>query len=291
MTLDAFFALAATTSAVVAGPVGEGFGCTPDQAGLCGGRTDVRERGGDEVVEVVGLEANLVRIAWHRRRSDRDQHIGRERGCLPYEREGALPLGVNVEHDQRTQPGADVVNPSRGRCSDLAGRQRGVAAPTLDRRGDPGRQLGDHRLDEPVPRLGQHEVTVRRVVHRCTLARRGGRTVIVPSGATRSAPDWSQYGTVIIRALSVFEGVVYHCYAVDTHHPERPVLEVDARTQVGDLDKGPLLVTVADWATMLGADRARLVLPVLRAKGRIVSWMGVPHVSFPMWTPIHIGNE
>ena len=43
-----------------------------------------------------------------------------------------------------------------------------------------------------------------------------------------------------IRALSVFEGVVYHCYAVDTSHPCRPTLEVDAVTREGDLDTGPL---------------------------------------------------
>ena len=34
-----------------------------------------------------------------------------------------------------------------------------------------------------------------------------------------------------IRALSVFEGVVYHCYATDTRNPCRPTLEVDAITR------------------------------------------------------------
>ena len=87
-----------------------------------------------------------------------------------------------------------------------------------------------------------------------------------------------------IRALSVFEGVVYHCYALDTSNPCRPTLEVDARTQEGDLDSGPLLITVADYARMAGIDTARQCLPELKRKGRIVDWMGVAHVSFPTWT-------
>src|SRR5262249_47999786 len=37
-----------------------------------------------------------------------------------------------------------------------------------------------------------------------------------------------------IRALSVFEGVVYHCYALDRSHPCRPTLEVDALLREGD---------------------------------------------------------
>jgi hypothetical protein len=87
-----------------------------------------------------------------------------------------------------------------------------------------------------------------------------------------------------IRALSVFEGVVYHCYAVDTTNPCRPTLEVEARTQEGDLDIGPLLITVADYARMAGTDAAVRCLPELKSKGRIVDWMGVAHVSFPTWT-------
>ena len=87
-----------------------------------------------------------------------------------------------------------------------------------------------------------------------------------------------------IVALSVFEGVVYHCYAADTAHPERPVLEVQARTQDGDLDAGPLLVTVADFAAMAGHAAAARAVPALRDAGRIVEWMGVAHVQFPLWT-------
>ena len=95
-----------------------------------------------------------------------------------------------------------------------------------------------------------------------------------------------------IRALSVFEGVVYHCYVVDPSNPCRPVLEVEARTQPDDLDAGPLLVTLADYARMAGGrDAVMPCLDELRAKGRIVTWMDVEHLSFPTWTPVHIGNH
>jgi hypothetical protein len=92
--------------------------------------------------------------------------------------------------------------------------------------------------------------------------------------------------TVKIRALSVFEGVVYHCHAVDVSHPCRPTLEVDALTREGDLDQGPLLVTVADYARMVGDDHARICLPELRRRGRLVEHLGVLHVSFPTWTTV-----
>jgi hypothetical protein len=90
---------------------------------------------------------------------------------------------------------------------------------------------------------------------------------------------------VRIRALSVFEGVVYHCYAVDTHHPCRPVLEVEARTQPGDLDAGPLLLTVADYMRMAGPP-ARDCLHELHRRGRIVSHQDVDHLAFATWTPV-----
>lgn len=80
----------------------------------------------------------------------------------------------------------------------------------------------------------------------------------------------------------MFEGVVYHCVAVDVSHPCRPTLEVDARTQDGDLDAGPLLVTVEDWGRMVGdTDRARRCLQELQEKGRLVDHLGAMHVSFP----------
>ena len=89
-----------------------------------------------------------------------------------------------------------------------------------------------------------------------------------------------------IRALSVFEGLVYHCVVLDPTNPCRPTLEVDARTQEGDLDAGPLLVTIDDWARMVGdPDTAKACLPELKRRGRLEERMGVLHVTFPTWTP------
>jgi hypothetical protein len=94
---------------------------------------------------------------------------------------------------------------------------------------------------------------------------------------------------VRIRALSVFEGVVYHCWCVDAASPCRPTLEVEAVLRPGDADAaaGPLLLTVDDYVTMVGgAERARPCLDRLRASGRIVQRLGVPHLSFPTWTAV-----
>lgn len=87
-----------------------------------------------------------------------------------------------------------------------------------------------------------------------------------------------------IRALSVFEGVVYHCHAVDLSNPCRPTLEVDAVTRPGDLDIGPLLVTWADYARMVGSEAAHRCGPRLRDQGRLVEHLGVAHIAFPTWT-------
>lgn len=89
-----------------------------------------------------------------------------------------------------------------------------------------------------------------------------------------------------IRALSVFEGVVYHCYAVDAAHPCRPTLEVEALTRPGDVDQGPLLVTVADYLRMAGMDEGTRCLHELKRKGRLVDHMGVDHLAFPTWSRV-----
>ncbi len=91
-----------------------------------------------------------------------------------------------------------------------------------------------------------------------------------------------------IRALSVFEGVVYHSHATDRSNPCRPTLEVEALVRAGDVDAGPLYVPVAEYLVMVGNEAGRPCLDELRRKGRIVDILGVPHLSFPTWTPIEL---
>jgi hypothetical protein len=90
---------------------------------------------------------------------------------------------------------------------------------------------------------------------------------------------------VKIKALSVFEGVIYHSWCVDSSHPCSPVLEVDAVLRDGDADAGPLLLPFAEYAVMVGADVAHRCLADLDAAGRIVDRMGVRHITFPLWQP------
>lgn len=97
-----------------------------------------------------------------------------------------------------------------------------------------------------------------------------------------------------IRALSVFEGIVYHCWPVDTSHPCRPILEVDAVLRPGDADSeaGPLLLSVADYVVFAGG--MTVAAPCLRelaAQGRIVDHMGAEYLTFPMWTPVRDAND
>ncbi len=92
-----------------------------------------------------------------------------------------------------------------------------------------------------------------------------------------------------IRALSVFEGVVYHCWPVDLEHPCRPLLEVEAVLRAGDADEGPLLLSVADYIAMLGMPVAGPCLRELAKRGRLVDHLGVEHISFPFWTPVDVG--
>ena len=90
-----------------------------------------------------------------------------------------------------------------------------------------------------------------------------------------------------IRALSVFEGIVYHSVCIDASSPERPTLEVDALLRPGDADAGPLLLSVAEYAVMVGdAALARRCLAGMAGKGRLVDHLGVDHIAFPTWTPV-----
>jgi hypothetical protein len=124
-------------------------------------------------------------------------------------------------------------------------------------------------------------------------ARRGGEqptAAPIDAAAERALlADVGDDGPMRIRALSVFEGVVYHCWPVDRTNPCRPTLEVDALLREGDADatSGPLLVTVADYIAMVGnIETARPCLAELQAKGRIVQRLGADHISFPTWTRV-----
>ena len=91
-----------------------------------------------------------------------------------------------------------------------------------------------------------------------------------------------------IRALSVFEGVVYHGVCIDASQPCRPTLEVDALLRLGDADaEGLPLFSAAEYAVMVGdPDEAWRCLAELRAKGRLVDHLGVAHIAFLTWTPV-----
>lgn len=94
-----------------------------------------------------------------------------------------------------------------------------------------------------------------------------------------------------IRALSVFEGVVYHCWCVDASQPCRPTLEIDALLRPGDADasSGPILLSVADYIAMAGGiDVAGPCLDQLASKGRIIEHLDVAHIAFPTWTSVDV---
>jgi len=94
---------------------------------------------------------------------------------------------------------------------------------------------------------------------------------------------------MIIRAFSVFESVIYHCGLIDGSNPCRPTLEVEAVLRPGDADDGPLLLPIADYIAMAGGrDRVAGCLHDLRDKGRFADHLGVAHLTFPFWTPIHL---
>jgi len=88
-----------------------------------------------------------------------------------------------------------------------------------------------------------------------------------------------------IRALSVFERIVYHCHCVVPSDPGRPTLEVDAVLREGDAD-GPLLVAVADYKRMVGFQVAAAHLPTVREAGRLTTVDGVEYLTFPLWQPV-----
>src|SRR5262249_41929919 len=111
---------------------------------------------------------------------------------------------------------------------------------------------------------------------------RPSRTAPASSAGSLSAPAMRQHHRVRLRALSVFERIVYHCACIDPRDPAHPVLEVDAVLREGDAD-GPLLVAVADFKRMLGFDAANACVAPLRHAGRTEVRDGVEYVTFAMW--------
>ncbi len=87
-----------------------------------------------------------------------------------------------------------------------------------------------------------------------------------------------------IRAIAVFEGVIYNCYVVDPARPDRPILEVDALLRPGDADDGPLLLPVPTFMALVGGpEAADPHLRQLSERGRLVTRQGVAHIAFPTW--------
>jgi len=88
---------------------------------------------------------------------------------------------------------------------------------------------------------------------------------------------------VRIRALAVFERVIYNCVVTDGTRPERPVLEVDAVLRDGDAD-GALLLPAPTYIALIGGrDRADPMLRDLDRRGRLVDHDGIKHLTFPTW--------
>jgi hypothetical protein len=88
---------------------------------------------------------------------------------------------------------------------------------------------------------------------------------------------------VRIRAIAVFERVVYNCFVTDPSRPERPVLEVEAVLREGDAD-GPILLPAPQYMALVGGPGpARPHLEALSRQGRLVRHQGVTHLSFPTW--------
>jgi hypothetical protein len=98
---------------------------------------------------------------------------------------------------------------------------------------------------------------------------------------------------VRIRAIAIFERVVYNCFVVDPAHPDRPVLEVDAVLRPGDADGGPLLLPAPTFMALVGGpDAAQEPLRALDRAGRVLRHQGVAHVAFHVWEDraAHLGG-
>ena len=117
-------------------------------------------------------------------------------------------------------------------------------------------------------------------------ARRAGyasRNASIPVPQAVHGPVKPSRSFVRIRAVAVFERVVYNCFVTDPSRPDRPVLEVDAVLREGDAD-GPILLPVPQYMALVGGpEEAERHLRALSRQGRLVEHQGVTHLSFPTW--------
>src|SRR4051794_19473338 len=90
-----------------------------------------------------------------------------------------------------------------------------------------------------------------------------------------------------IRAIAVFERVVYQCHAVTLDRPARPILEVDAILREGDAE-GELLLPVPTFMALLGGPgAAEDALQRLASAGRLVDHQDIAHIRFPIWERVN----
>lgn len=273
-----------------------GLGRAPDQSRFMERRVDVGERRGPEVVDVLGELGLEELVAGWGGDAGSEQHAGREPSGRPQQRQRPAALLIDVEFEQRPDLRPDRrggLGPGESCClADLLGRAPGelLHMDPFDTALHPGTECRFDRVSERGGVLGESPEVLGRWSCRSILGvgllhdRNGDPPA--PSFAHRT-DEQPRNQLMRIRALSVFEHVVYHCWVVDPTDPGRPTLEVEALLRDGDADSGPLLLSIADYITMVGGlDTARPCLDRFRDEGRILDHLGVPHLAFPLWTPV-----
>ena len=201
-----------------------GLGGTPHEAGSCTDGVEVGEAAGREVVVVVREEPLGMGVAHdggHARGAEHRAWDGRPRrrttasGLL---RCSSTSWASSARSGASTSATAAGARRPPGRHDGAGGL---VAAPRPVPVGDgplhPARQGLDHRVGQRLGVGGQ----------------RGGVGRVVRAGWRRPPHATMLLHQMRIRALSVFEGVVYHCWCVDPAHPARPTLEVEAVLRPG----------------------------------------------------------
>ena len=251
------------------------LGGTPHETGLVHRRVEVgearRRRGRSRRRGTARSACGVTHDRWDARGRAAPRWGGRPPRRTIGQRVG--PLLVDVLGEQGSQRRLDVGDGGRrggpaGRRDHRAGRLVAPPRPV---------PIGDGPLDPPGQRPPSRRRPAPRRRRPAPRRRRGRRA------GWRRLPRDHAAPPMRIRALSVFEGVVYHCWCVDPAHPARPTLEVEAVLRPGDADaeSGPLLLSIADYIPMAGGMEARG--PVPRRAGR----QG-PHRGAPRRAPHHV---